>query len=67
VLYLICHGKQTPQSTMLYLVSDDGTAAPITGETLKNEIAALDAVDRPLLAVLVACEGGRPRSTPARS
>ena len=52
---------------MLYLVSDDGTAAPITGETLKNEIAALDAVDRPLLAVLVACEGGRPRSTPARS
>jgi len=67
ILYLICHGKQTPQGTVLYLVGDNGMAAPITGEDLAATIAALDKDHRPLLAVLVACESASQEDAPLAS
>lgn len=67
VLYLICHGKATEAGTILYLVGDDGRAAPITAETLATEVAALDPGHRPLLAVLVACEGASQDKAPLAS
>jgi hypothetical protein len=64
VMYLICHGKQTARGTVLYLVGDDGKAAPITGDALAAEITALDPAHRPMLAVLVACESADQKDAP---
>lgn len=67
VLFLICHGKATAAGTTLYLVDDTSRATPITAETLVTEIAALDPGHRPLLAVLLACEGANQDKTPLAS
>jgi CHAT domain len=67
VLFLICHGKETAQGTVLYLVDGASRAAPITGEALAAEVAALDPAHRPLLAVLVACEGASQDEAPLAS
>lgn len=67
VLYLICHGRMTEAGTTLYLVNDDNRAAPITGADLAAEIAALDPGHRPLLAILVACEGANQNQAPLAS
>jgi len=64
VLYLTCHGKTSEAGTTLYLVSADGHAAPITGADLAAEITALAPEHRPLLAVLVACEGASQEDAP---
>lgn len=67
ILYLISHGKETPQGTVLYLVSDDGRAAPILGADLEAAITSLDVAHRPLLSVLVACESGSQDDAPLAS
>lgn len=61
---LICHGQTTEAGTALYLVGADGRAAPITGADLAAEISALDAPQRPLCAVLIACEGASQDKAP---
>jgi len=64
ILYLVCHGRATAQGTTLFLVGDDGTAAPLSGDQLAEEIAALDVAHRPLLVVLLACEGASQEAEP---
>ena len=64
ILYLVCHGATTAEGTILYLVGDDGHAAPIDGATLDKEFRALDAAHRPLVAVLVACESANQDEAP---
>lgn len=64
ILYLICHGRTTAAGSILYLENENGSAAPILGDALAAEVAALDPAQRPLLAVLVACEGGSQEAAP---
>jgi len=64
LLILICHGRTTEAGTVLYLADIDGRTAPIRGETLAAELATLDAAQRPLCAVLVACEGASQDEAP---
>jgi tetratricopeptide (TPR) repeat protein len=67
LLYLVCHGRQTPQGTTLYLVGDENTAAPISGDALEAAIKGLEPRRRPLLAVLIACESASQESAPLAS
>ena len=68
LLYLVCHGKATEQgSTTLFLVGEDGNAAPISGDALEAAIKGLEPRRRPLLAVLLACESASQESAPLAS
>lgn len=67
IFCLIAHSQSTGAGTTLYLEHDDGTAAPITGANLAEAIDALAAAHHPLLAVLVACDGGSQEDAPLAS
>ena len=56
ILCLICHGQHADDETTLWLEDDAGNTARVAGRVFGELIAQL--ARPPLLAVLIACEGG---------
>lgn len=54
ILYLVCHGSLVAEEPMLWLESEDGKAARVSGNELVIRMKELE--DRPRLVVLASCE-----------
>lgn len=55
ILYLVCHGVQVGDKTVLFLEREDGSAHPLGAQRLVSMLADLPRAQRPALVVLGSC------------